>query len=175
MRRVDGAASYDGIPLPLASDRGENHLQNAIQANRVYLAIENRSIYGIFITSPSLLDSFFPETTSREKELRTLLATEPRGYEETVIIEYLAVDPRFRGKGYGREMVRFVTDNHRDGLVLVTIPLTNEKAVRYFRNRGFLARGFIELEGQDPQKQVLLSWRLHERTASYKAHDNSRL
>ena len=49
MRRVDGAASYDGIPLPLASDRGENHLQNAIQANRVYLAIENRSIYGIFI------------------------------------------------------------------------------------------------------------------------------
>ena len=175
IRRVEAAASFDGVPRPLWGACAAFDFGAAIEKDRVYIAIENRMIYGLLIVSNSVLDSYFAESHSREKELNMLLKTDPKGYEEIVIIESLSIDPRFRGKGFGKELTRYVTDNHRHGLVIAAVPPKNEKAVRYFRDRGFLARGTIEPEGQEPRVQILLSWRLHERTATYRAHDSSRL
>ena len=170
-RRIAFSAEMDGIAI-FEGIRPVSFFEEAIEEGRILLLEENRVLYGYLVMRGDVREAFYPESLSEEKALALLLKTEPKFEEDVVVLETMGVDPRYRKKGYGRQLFRYASEQHRNGLLVFTVPKENPEAIAFFRAMGSIARGLIVIEGQSPNKQVLFSYRLNERTATYKARNN---
>lgn len=145
---------------------------NSIKEGRMKILLEKGRILAYAIINHSISSFFFPESRSSEKETDLLIQTKPNKEEEHVIIEQIMVDPFYQRKGIGKSLFFSIADQYRNGLVITALIKENKGALAFVRALGCLARGYIELEDHDPKRLVLISYRLHERTATYRAHNN---
>ncbi len=150
----------------------EEYLLTAIKDGRVRILIDKGKILAYIIINKSISSFFFPLTKSNEKETALLIQTKPNVSEPYIVIEQIMVDPFYQKKGYGKALFFSVADEYRDGLVTTALIKENEGALAFVREIGCLARGYIQLEDHNPNKLVLISYRLHERTATYRARNN---
>ncbi len=150
----------------------EDYLLDSIKEGKVKILVDKGKILAYIIYGSSIKDFFFPISKSSEKETEVLLKTNPKDEERHILIEQIMVDPFYQKKGYGKTLFFSVADQYRDGLVLTLVSKENKGAVSFLRKLGCLARGYVLLENHNPDKLVLISYRLHERTATYRAHNN---
>ncbi len=171
-RRASSSISMEYGEKTLDKSLDEDYLLNAVKEGRVKILVDKGKILGYVIVNHSICDFFFKESKSSEKETLLLLQTKPSGPERYIVIEQIMIDPFYQKKGYGKSLFFSVADEYRDGLVISALIKENEGALAFVREIGCLARGYIELEDHKPSKLVLISYRLHERTATYRARNN---
>ena len=171
-RRASESIEMEYGEKALDKTLGEEYLLAAVKEGRVRILIDKGKILAYIIINKSISSFFFPLTKSNEKETALLIQTKPTVSERYIVIEQIMVDPFYQRKGYGKALFFSVADEYRDGLVITALIKENEGALAFVREIGCLARGYIQLENHDPNKLVLISYRLHERTATYRARNN---
>lgn len=171
-RRASESIEMEYGEKALDKTLGEEYLLAAVKEGRVRILIDKGKILAYIVINKSISSFFFPLTKSNEKETALLIQTKPTVSERYIVIEQIMVDPFYQRKGYGKALFFSVADEYRDGLVLTALIKENEGALAFVREIGCLARGYIQLENHDPNKLVLISYRLHERTATYRARNN---
>ncbi len=171
-RRASESIEMEYGEKALDKTLGEEYLLAAVKEGRVRILIDKGKILAYIVINKSISSFFFPLTKSNEKETALLIQTKPTVSERYIVIEQIMVDPFYQRKGYGKALFFSVADEYRDGLVLTALIKENEGALAFVREIGCLARGYIQLEDHNPNKLVLISYRLHERTATYRARNN---
>ena len=171
-RRASESIEMEYGEKALDKTLGEEYLLAAVKEGRVRILIDKGKILAYIVINKSISSFFFPLTKSNEKETALLIQTKPTVSERYIVIEQIMVDPFYQRKGYGKALFFSVADEYRDGLVITALIKENEGALAFVREIGCLARGYIQLENHDPNKLVLISYRLHERTATYRARNN---
>ena len=171
-RRASESIEMEYGEKALDKTLGEEYLLADVKEGRVRILIDKGKILAYIVINKSISSFFFPLTKSNEKETALLIQTKPTVSERYIVIEQIMVDPFYQRKGYGKALFFSVADEYRDGLVLTALIKENEGALAFVREIGCLARGYIQLENHDPNKLVLISYRLHERTATYRARNN---
>lgn len=171
-RRASSSISIEYGERALDNSLNEEYLLSAVKEGRVRILVDKGKILGYIIVNTSIAGFFFKESLSNEKETALLLQTKPKGIEPYIVIEQIMIDPFYQRKGLGKNLFFSIADQYRDGLVITALVKENEGALAFVRSIGCLARGLIELENHSPNKLVLISYRLHERTATYRAHNN---
>ena len=171
-RRASESIEMEYGEKALDKTLGEEYLLAAVKEGRVRILIDKGKILAYIVINKSISSFFFQLTKSNEKETALLIQTKPTVSERYIVIEQIMVDPFYQRKGYGKALFFSVADEYRDGLVLTALIKENEGALAFVREIGCLARGYIQLENHDPNKLILISYRLHERTATYRARNN---
>lgn len=105
------------------------------ELDHVYVYSSSRRDLGMFEIGSSL-DDCFPESRAFQNSENVLERIAYKG-ERIVLIKFLAIDPAFEGKGYGRNLLASIHSHFRQTSFFVYLPVQYKRAVRFFQQAGY--------------------------------------
>lgn len=112
-------------------------LENEIENQNVYILKQGKNLLGLTIVSKSILDSFFSFSKSREKEYDLLYSLPWKG-EETLIINYLAIDVDHLRKGLGKILLDAIKAKYKGYLFLTCFNRFNSPYINFLTKNNFI-------------------------------------
>ena len=120
------------------------NLENEIENQNVYILKQGRNLLGLTIISKSILDSFFSFSKSRKKEYDLLYSLPWKG-EETLIINYFAIDVDNLRKGLGKILLDAIKAKYKGYIFLTCFNRFNSPYINFLTKNSFI--GPIETLG----------------------------
>lgn len=136
VRRIAASCAYVGISFPKPSF--DEELFPAFSSHgAIYIAKEKGEITGLIAIDQDVSSFFYPQSHDGGKIIEIVNKTDIRMSEDMLALAYLGVDFRYRNKGIGRELLRYVESLYPRFLFLASLDLTNEKGIQFLRHCGY--------------------------------------
>lgn len=152
--RVSLSASYDGFLFP-SSPCNEKSLKESILGQNAFLAMEGKTLIGAAIVNKDVSSFFFPSSHDGGKLMDLVNRTEWKMNEDMLVLSLLAIDPLFRRKGIGSELLRFVEASYPRFLYFALADPNNEGGIAFLKKRGYKRIGVELYEGREAEEQLL--------------------
>lgn len=124
----------------------QSHIEEEVEAGRVYVSKENKRVLGAIEVSFSIEEALFPKTHSSSKTYDLLDKLNYRG-EPTMAILFIFVDPSFQRKQVGKEMVKDMENRYAQATWAAAVSVDNQRLLAFFKKMGFTNYGiYPELE-----------------------------
>lgn len=154
LRRVAASAAYESIIFPLPQIQ-ENDIINAIANGEAFIAKDKHSVLTLAIIRMDVSSYFFPLSHDGGKLMELMNKTDSRMSEDVLSLAYLSVDPLYRRRGMGQEMLSFLEARFPRFLFLSSLDLSNEAGIEFLRKNGFKKVDLEDFEFSSRKQQLL--------------------
>lgn len=103
--------------------------------DHVYVYSEGRRDLGMFEITSSL-DECFP-TGKAYRNSESIFERIAYKGERIILIKFLAIDPAYEGKGYGRNLLASIHNQFKETSFFVYLPKLYQRAIHFFRLAGY--------------------------------------
>lgn len=145
-RRVRASMESKGIYCWSKGYPENSDFENDVATKSAYILTDGGMIKAYMAIATDLLDNFYPESHDEQKLLALLSDVKSDGDEKGIVIERLMVDPAFRQKGYGKELLNSLHDRYPHSLWIALVVASNSFVFPFYENMGFLQAGYHEFE-----------------------------
>ena len=154
LRRVTASAKYDNVlfPFPLVD---EEKLNESISNGKCYLALVKKTPIALAIVEKDVSSYFYPKSHDGGKLMELIGKTEWKMNEDVIVLAFLSVDPLYRDKGIGSEMLSYIEREFPRFLFLSSLDVSNAKGVEYLRKNGYKRVDLENFEYSNTPQQLL--------------------
>lgn len=159
VRRIEASCAYEGINFPKPSFEEKSFSSFSIHGS-IYIAKEKGETVGLIAIDQDVSSFFYPNSHDGGKIIEIVNKTDIRMSEDMLALAYLGVDFRYRNKGIGKELLRYVESLYPRFLFLASLDLTNEKGIQFLRHCGYKRVSKEDFEFPEGNDQQVLFKRL---------------
>ncbi len=154
LRRAAASAKYDNIlfPMPIV---GEEKLKESISGGKCYLATIRKAIVALAIVEKDVSSYFYPKSHDGGKLMELIGKTEWKMNEDVMVLAYLSVDPLYRNRKIGREMLSCIEREFPRFLFFSSLDVSNAKGIEYLRKNGYKRIDLEKFEYSNTPQQLL--------------------
>ncbi len=114
-----------------------NPIEKEIERGNVYILKKGKRLLGLAIISKSVVDSYFSFSKSSQKEFDLLYSLPWKG-EETLLINYFAIDPDEQNKGLGKMLLNALKAKYKGCLFLTCFNRFNHPYINFLTKNNFI-------------------------------------